>query len=690
MRLSDRIRELFSTSKAERLFAVPRPDGLQYLALAHPPDDEHWHVESVLALAALDELCASGPATEQTDGFHIEWDNVYALLADEEHADAASIMQIPTTGNLRPRLRSSNALDDVNFEVAIDGWLDKSGRVDATRLGGVARTSEGLQLLPYSSFELSNAVGEFWSDDVRTPESNRYHWGRIRKLAVQASAGLDQFLAGTIVLTPEKLQIRLEDANVADSSVVEVQPWFTGAPDSWLYHFDRAQNVRDLYQIVTDEGLIEILVTPKVKTVLRAIKGMPGRRTAGAAAERFLHNPFAALGPDAVDVLDEEQFDEARHEAGIEFERFTCKITVEEDRVTQVGVIVERLTEQSGESAYERFKNPADLRAFIAKVQSRLETGSQLCEWRRHRLELTGDTNAELQLLRTALLEWLKQAVMIKALDVLDLKRYSDRVSGIGIQPRIVSPYIPIQSGEDPWFPEAPIAASSAVAVSVPIDNERDLELLVDKRVYQTLQNAAREAESAGRDTISIPGHSDAVPLAAAKAVVEQLESHFGVTRTPTGRKPAPTDPKPKGSKERQELLLRANIDQSEFAEERAKELGLFPGVRPQLPSCLKETVCLLEHQKSGIAWLQNLFGKSPQQCRGAVLADDMGLGKTLQLLTLICWAIEQDPQLEPVLIVAPVSLLENWKEEAEKFFGQGRPRMLTLYGSALESLRAH
>ena len=67
------------------------------------------------------------------------------------------------------------------------------------------------------------------------------------------------------------------------------------------------------------------------------------------------------------------------------------------------------------------------------------------------------------------------------------------------------------------------------------------------------------------------------------------------------------------------------------------KNLGLSAGTPPKLPSCLREPVRLLEHQESGIAWLQNLFEKSPQQCRGAVLADDMGLGKTLQLLTVIC-----------------------------------------------------
>ena len=43
-----------------------------------------------------------------------------------------------------------------------------------------------------------------------------------------------------------------------------------------------------------------------------------------------------------------------------------------------------------------------------------------------------------------------------------------------------------------------------------------------------------------------------------------------------------------------------------------------------------------------------------------------MGLGKTLQLLTFIVAAFEEDPTLPPALVVAPVALLENWRNELE------------------------
>ena len=61
------------------------------------------------------------------------------------------------------------------------------------------------------------------------------------------------------------------------------------------------------------------------------------------------------------------------------------------------------------------------------------------------------------------------------------------------------------------------------------------------------------------------------------------------------------------------------------------------------MPAGLLPNVVLKDHQLSGVAWLQHLFGNAPHHCRGAVLADDMGLGKTLQLLTLIAGAFCDD-----------------------------------------------
>lgn len=66
-----------------------------------------------------------------------------------------------------------------------------------------------------------------------------------------------------------------------------------------------------------------------------------------------------------------------------------------------------------------------------------------------------------------------------------------------------------------------------------------------------------------------------------------------------------------------------------------------------------------------------------------------MGLGKTLQLLTFMASCFEEDPDLPPALVVAPVALLENWRNELDRFFEIGSMPLLLLYGDQLRTLRA-
>jgi superfamily II DNA or RNA helicase len=66
-------------------------------------------------------------------------------------------------------------------------------------------------------------------------------------------------------------------------------------------------------------------------------------------------------------------------------------------------------------------------------------------------------------------------------------------------------------------------------------------------------------------------------------------------------------------------------------------------------------------YQLSGYNWLRFLY----EHKFGACLADDMGLGKTLQTIMLLQTLKDS---LTKVLIICPVSILYNWKNELEKF----------------------
>lgn len=72
----------------------------------------------------------------------------------------------------------------------------------------------------------------------------------------------------------------------------------------------------------------------------------------------------------------------------------------------------------------------------------------------------------------------------------------------------------------------------------------------------------------------------------------------------------------------------------------------------------------LRHYQKEGVRWLQFL----KEMGFGGVLADDMGLGKTVQLLAHVLIEKQKKQPPLPTLIVAPTSLLMNWKREAERF----------------------
>lgn len=52
----------------------------------------------------------------------------------------------------------------------------------------------------------------------------------------------------------------------------------------------------------------------------------------------------------------------------------------------------------------------------------------------------------------------------------------------------------------------------------------------------------------------------------------------------------------------------------------------------------------------------------------GCILADEMGLGKTLQIIALMGSEYKNNNDVH-FLIVAPMSLLENWRREIEKFY---------------------
>lgn len=86
-------------------------------------------------------------------------------------------------------------------------------------------------------------------------------------------------------------------------------------------------------------------------------------------------------------------------------------------------------------------------------------------------------------------------------------------------------------------------------------------------------------------------------------------------------------------------------------------------------PRSLQAT--LRDYQRRGVSWLQYLESLGLNPC----LADDMGLGKTLQVITCLLKEREEREDVPPTLVIAPTSVIGNWRKEIERF----APRLRTL-----------
>lgn len=104
----------------------------------------------------------------------------------------------------------------------------------------------------------------------------------------------------------------------------------------------------------------------------------------------------------------------------------------------------------------------------------------------------------------------------------------------------------------------------------------------------------------------------------------------------------------------------------------------------------------LRPHQLEGVSFLYEcLMGFRNFKGNGCLLADEMGLGKTLMTITTIWTLLKQNPypdQKKPVvnkvLVVCPVTLINNWREEFKKWLGLNKVNVLTLNNSMSDDKR--
>lgn len=228
---------------------------------------------------------------------------------------------------------------------------------------------------------------------------------------------------------------------------------------------------------------------------------------------------------------------------------------------------------------------------------------------------------------------------------------YSDRVIEIGVYKPKFYPFIcPYKSC---WIAGATVETPHNGTTKVTINSEEELEKL--KREIQSAKENKKGIVEYNNTQLDI---EDAIFLA--QTAEKQLKDPS---------QPAKVESE-NGNEARNVLIIEENAEELGFA---VKERTIEKGDKYTLftDPFLQEGFSLKDHQKEGVAWLQHLY---KSKASGCLMADDMGLGKTLQILYFIDWHSRKYANHKPYLIVAPISLLENWKNEYERFFMQ--PRM--------------
>ncbi|AOM83537.1 DEAD/DEAH box helicase [Salisediminibacterium beveridgei] len=240
----------------------------------------------------------------------------------------------------------------------------------------------------------------------------------------------------------------------------------------------------------------------------------------------------------------------------------------------------------------------------------------------------------------------------------LDISMFSERVKELGIKVYKTQPFVHGRESEKGWF---------ELELGADIKNENgDIMSAMDVDELTSLTQQAREK---GEDFIpwddgwvEIPEEVDEF-IEASKTVTELQEGKE--THYPPGKIPYV-------------LEIFENVAKLEYSPELLsyKELIDDPNILSKdVPGGFRAV--LRPFQQDGYVWMKSLS----HQGLGGLLADDMGLGKTIQVLALLAY-LDERQELQPGLIIVPKTLIENWINEAQKFYPELSPNIYVHSGN--------
>ena len=258
-------------------------------------------------------------------------------------------------------------------------------------------------------------------------------------------------------------------------------------------------------------------------------------------------------------------------------------------------------------------------------------------------------------------------AFLDAALVNLDLG-FSVRVEGVG---KFV--HMDFESGGDykaDWFREAEIRELMDVVRETVQSKEDGEELLrqVDSAVGQ------------GASSINFRGHYiDIEDHETVQSAIRGRINHLLHDDVLEDEPESPSSPIEQHSPERLSLLLREADQRNLNLLEQASRATSQGGRACDTDILLRKP---FPHQEDGISWITGLLHEALSgdpddlyRLQGGLLADDMGLGKTFMALVAMSeyyrMQAERQGKMRPALVVAPLSLLENWRDEVDLTFAK-------------------
>lgn len=667
-------------------FSDQTTEGLSGASLGANRDD-------YMLLAYVGQLADAAVCEIRSQSVFVDWTAVYKLLSDASHEAVSSHLRLPQFSAIRPVLNNLATLSESRFEIVLDAWADAEKEVMVDRRVGAVVTVGGAEYLLSEAAWLTVREIEIFSARPlrqRTQHANELAWGRVRELADSAgSLYKSRYLETTLVLTPKSLRLPMFKTDTPLGRVITVNPTFENAPEGWLKAFDGFNSVQSHYDLTRGVGRVRVVISEPVRKVLQVIKrDMPGRRVAGARAEKFFQNPWAFLGETAHEVLSEKDFAEDRSQAGAAASYFRVLPRYENGQITAVNLqVTEHFSTGRVSASFKPFVGPNGLADFVSKLEGalRVSTERDRFAWEEHDLSIDAEAATQLELAAQIHKLWCAQPMTrISLSDVYELAGYSDRIVGIG---KAKAAYVPVfqkppalnDSEDTGWVP-----SDLTPMVSVTLQGQDGQVLIpLTQQWVDTFEKQVLAAEQAAVAEVVNEKLPTSLPTGQARRL---LDIYRGMLSAKDQVREDGRPTSKKASVVKDVLLVKTNFSGINYQEVRTASLSLPDYAIEELPLSLRRGLALKQHQLYAVKWLQHLVAKAPDGCRGALLADDMGLGKTLQLLCILAWYYEQNADAAPTVVFAPKSLLDNWANEAKKFFTPSFPEVLVLYGDELKA----